>query len=105
MAVGYNGLDRGLSLFRDEWWAAIVFAAYFGSVTGGWVGAAVAPLTLGPTRYRRPVMDSSFVGWAAGTLLAAAIGARVGWLVEREAAGSMLTVPLSLELGVPVGLV
>ena len=105
LAVGYNGLDEGLSQFKGEWWAPICFAAYFASVTGSWFGGMVGPLTLGPTRYRRPVINSSFVGGAAGALFAAGVGARVGWLVGREPTGSMFAARLSLELGVPVGIV
>jgi hypothetical protein len=104
LAAGYGGLDRGLSLFKDEWWAPIAFAAYFGSVAGSWAGGAVAPVALGPSRLRLPVVASSLAGGAAGGLLAAAPGALAGWLVWRESPQSMLVVQLPLILGVPLGL-
>ena len=104
LAVGYGGLDRGLSLFKDEWWAPIGFAAYFGSVAGGWVGGTVGPAGLGPSRSRRPVLGSSLLGGASGVVLGAAAGAAVGWLVQPGSPQPSPAVRLSLGLGALVGI-
>jgi hypothetical protein len=103
LTVGYGGLDRGLTLFKDEWWARIAFAAYLGSLTGSWVGGTMGPVGLRPSRHRPSILVSSFLGGAAAAVLAAIVGALVGWMVWRESPGSMLIVQLPLILGVLLG--
>ena len=49
LALGYGGLDEGLTYFKNEWWSPIAMAAYFGSVAASWVGGIVGPIFVGPT--------------------------------------------------------
>jgi len=103
LAVGYGGLDRGLALFKDEWWGRIAFAACVASVTGCWAGGTMGPVGLRPSRYRPSILLSSLLGGASAAVLAAIVGAFVGWMVWRQSPQSMLIVQLPLGLGVLVG--
>ena len=103
LTIGYGGLDRGLALFKDEWWAKIAFAAYSGSLTGCWAGGTMGPVGLRPSRHRPSILVSSLLGGASAAVLAAVVGASVGWMVWRQSPQSMLIVQLPLGLGVLVG--
>ena len=103
LALGYGGLDEGLSRFKDEWWSPIAMAAYFGSVAGSWAGGAVGPAAVGPTRRRHPILTSSLLGGAAGGTLAAAVGAAVGWLVWRDEPRSSHVFELPMYVGAVLG--
>ena len=104
LAAGYGGLDRGLSMFKDEWWAHIGFAALFASVVGSWVGSTVGPAVLGPSRYRSPVLASSLLGAGLGAVHGAVLGAVLGWLWGDDSPQSVRSI-LPLAAGVLVGLV
>ncbi|MBN9522286.1 hypothetical protein J0H58_27835 [bacterium] len=103
LAAGYGGLDEGLSRLKDEAWAPLAMAAYFGSVAGSWAGGTVGPMAVGPTRRRYPVVGSSLIGGGLGGVLAAAVGAAAGWAVWRGAPKSPLVLLIPMSLGVPLG--
>ena len=105
LAVGYGGLDQGLSRLKDEAWGPVAMAAYFGSVAGCWAGAVVGPMAVGATRRRYPVVGSSLVGGALGGIMAAAVGAAAGWAVWRDSPQSTLVLRLPMYFGVPLGVV
>jgi len=101
LALGYGGLDEGLTYFKNEWWSPIAMAAYFGSVAASWVGGIVGPIFVGPTRRRNVVLTSSLLSGAGGALLAAPLAAAVGWQVWQAEPRS----PLFLELTICIGAV
>ena len=105
LAAGYGGLERGLSMFKDEWWAHIGFAALFGSVVGSWVGSTVGPAPLcGPSRYRSPVLGSSLLGAGLGAVHGALLGGTLGWLWGEDSPQSIRAM-IPLAAGVLVGVV
>lgn len=104
LAVGYGGLDEGLSRLKDESWAPVAMAAYFGAVTGCWVGGTVGPVTIGPCRRHRPVLYSSLLGGVMGGALATAAGAAVGWVWQDEARSDLGVEP-AMYVGVGVGII
>ncbi|AWM40868.1 hypothetical protein [Gemmata obscuriglobus] len=103
LAAGYGGLDTGLSRFKSEPWAPVAAAAYFGSVSGAWVGSAVGPVVVGASRRRRPVLTSSFLAAAVGGASAATGGAALGWLLWRGGAGLELALKATLWFGAAAG--
>lgn len=103
LALGYGGLDEGLIQFKAEEWAPIGAAAYFGSVSGSWAGSTVGPAALGPTQRRRPVLTSSLIGAIAGGVLAAAVGATIGWAVWQKDPKSQLVLTLPMGVGIALG--
>jgi hypothetical protein len=79
LAAGYGSLDRGLMLFKDEWWSPIGAAAFFGSIVGSLVGGMVGPVALRVSRNRSSsILGSSLLGAATGAVLAASVGVLVG---------------------------
>ncbi|MDY3550968.1 hypothetical protein R5W24_000037 [Gemmata sp. JC717] len=103
LAAGYGGLDTGLSRFKSEPWAPVAMAAYFGFVSGAWVGGAVGPVAVGASRRRRPVLTSSFLAAMVGGASAATGGAALGWLLWRGGAGVELVLKTTLWFGAVAG--
>jgi hypothetical protein len=104
VAVAYGDLDRGLDRLKGEWWAIFVIPGYLVSTVGAWAGSVAGPFALGPTRLQKPVLTSSALGSAAGTVYTAVVGTIAAWVTWQNNPRSEWIALFPLALSLPLGI-
>jgi hypothetical protein len=106
-SIHYGDADTALHRFPREGFSEIIVGTMSAGGAGCWVGALIAPVVLGASRFKYAVVNASVVGGAGAALIASFAGFWVAEAIHVESPKSLwvLVVPTinGILFGIAIG--